>query len=122
MVKGWARFEVEIAFATKKLADACNQEKKGNQSWGVRNANRVRQRLAELRAASCLEEISHLPPPRRHPLHGDREGQFAVDLVHPFRLIFEPAHDPVPRKPDGGIDLAQVTSILVLEVEDYHGG
>lgn len=36
------------------------------------------------------------------------------------RLIFIPDHDPVPRKDDGGIDLAQVTKITILEITDYH--
>ena len=45
---------------------------------------------------------------------------FAIDLVHPFRLVFEPNHDPLPRRKDGGIDLEQVTAIKILEVVDYH--
>ena len=75
----------------------------------------------ELRAADTLADISTLPPARCHQLSGDRAGQFAVDVRHPFRLIFEPAHDPVPRKEDGGIDLPRVTAIRILEVTDYHG-
>ena len=74
----------------------------------------------ELRAADTLADISTLPPARCHQLSGDRAGQFAVDVRHPFRLIFEPAHDPVPRKEDGGIDLTRVTAIRILEVTDYH--
>jgi len=31
-------------------------------------------------------------------------------------LFFEPANDPVPRKPDGGLDRTQVTVIRILEV------
>lgn len=26
---------------------------------------------------------------RCHPLHNNRKGQYAVDLVHPYRLVFE---------------------------------
>lgn len=75
----------------------------------------------ELRAADTLADISTLPPARCHQLSGDRAGQFAVDVQHPFRLIFEPAHDPVARKDDGGIDLTRVTAVRILEVTDYHG-
>jgi proteic killer suppression protein len=35
-------------------------------------------------------------------------------------LIFRPAHNPVPKKDDGGIDLAAVTAIEILDVRDYH--
>jgi len=75
----------------------------------------------ELRAADTLADISTLPPARCHQLTADRAGQFAVDAQHPFRLIFEPAHDSVLRKEDGGIDLTRVTAIRIVEVTDYHG-
>lgn len=77
-------------------------------------------RLVVLRAAPSLVEVPHLPPERRHELTGQMKGTFAVDLKHPFRLLFKPAHDPVPTLADGGIDLSQVTAIIILGVEDYH--
>ena len=58
---------------------------------------------------------------RCHELKGNREGKLAVNLGHPYRLIFEPANNPIPRKPDGGLDWTGVTAIRVLTVEDYHG-
>ena len=56
-----------------------------------------------------------------HELHGDRDGQLSVDLDHPYRLIIQPANNPIPTKPDGGLDWARVTAILVVEVADTHG-
>ncbi len=61
-----------------------------------------------------------MPPVRRHQLTGGQKGQFAIDLVQPYRLIFKPDHEPVPRKDDGGIDLNQVTAIKIIDVKDYH--
>ena len=89
--------------------------------WGRENARKVRQRLAELSAADTLAVAVKLPAARLHALKGDRKGQYAVDVKHPFRLIFEPAHDPIPTKDDGGVDLEKITRIRVLAVEDYHG-
>ena len=43
------------------------------------------------------------------------------ETIRDYRLLFEPAHDPLPRKPDGGLDWAGVTAIRILGVEDYHG-
>jgi len=43
-----------------------------------------------------------------------------VDIEHPFRIVFEPGHNPVPKTEDGGIDLTQVTAIEILSIEDYH--
>ena len=87
---------------------------------GVRMARVIASRLAVLNAAATLSMVPVDRPERRHQLGGDRDEQFAVDLVHPHRLVFEPNHDPVPRRDDGGIDTDRVTSIRILEVVDYH--
>ena len=67
-----------------------------------------------------LDEVSHRPPERRHELSGGRKEEFAVDIKHPYRLVFVPNHNPLPRKADGGLDLGQITAINVVGVEDYH--
>jgi len=77
-------------------------------------------RLMELGAFENLAQVPHLPPIRRHELSGKLKGTFAVDLEHPFRLLFTPNHDPVPMHEEGGIDLERVTSIQVESIEDYH--
>lgn len=77
-------------------------------------------RLAVLRNARNLSQVPTTRPDRFHMLRENRMGQYAVDLVHPFRLILEPNHDPIPRLADGGVDLAQVTAITILEVVNYH--
>ena len=62
------------------------------------------------------------PPGRCHELTGGkRAGQLSVDLDHPYRLIFLPDHEQVPRLEDGGLDWARVTAIKILGVEDTHG-
>ena len=42
-----------------------------------------------------------------HPLHHNREGQFAAKLTGRWRLIVEPGEDE--------------RTLWVVEVEDYHG-
>ena len=46
-------------------------------------------------------------------------GQYAVDLTHPYRLIFEPTNTPV-QGADGDIATDEVTAITIIEVIDYH--
>lgn len=110
---------MEISFKSGKLCKACSQKAAMQKAYG-QLATKLSQRLMELYAATTLAEISHLPPPRCHELEGQRAGQFAVVLDGNNRLVFTPDHDPVPRKDDGGIDLAQVTKITILEITDYH--
>jgi len=35
-------------------------------------------------------------------------------------MIFEPNHDPTPKKEDGGLNWEEVTKIQINEIEDYH--
>ena len=111
---------MEVSFWTKKLQKVCSSEKAMLKEFGPQMAKKLKQRVAELAAAGTLEDMRHLPAARCHELSQDRKGQLAVDLVHPPRLVFEPNHTPVPRKPDGGLAWTEVTRILVLEVVDYH--
>ena len=87
---------------------------------GDKMARKLRQRMAELKAADTIADISHLPPPRCHELTNNRAGQFSVDLEHPYRLLFIPANDPIPLREGGGIDLVRVTEIEIIEIEDTH--
>lgn len=87
--------------------------------WGPAMTNRLKQRLADLDEVASLED-AFLLPGRCHPLKGNRAGQFAMDLVHPMRLVFVPMADPSSMRPDGGIDCTKVTGITILAVEDYH--
>ena len=111
---------MEVRFGTRKMQKACSSSNEAQRKWGDQNARKLRQRMAELTAAGTLEDIGRLPGPRCHELKGKRKGQLSVDLVHPYRLIFEPDHDPVPTKPGGGLDWSRIARVVVVEVVDTH--
>ena len=111
---------MDIVFRNRKLEKAFNSAAVLQKAYGAQMAKVIMMRMAVLKAARNLGVVPATRPDRRHQLSGDREAQFAVDLVHPHRLIFEPNHKPLPRKDDGGIDMAQVTAIMILDVIDYH--
>lgn len=112
---------MDIKFKSTKLQKKCSKKEEMVKEWGPELAKKLSQRLMQMRATSSIGELQKLPQARCHQLTGDRDNQFAVDLKHPFRLIFEPYHDPVPLKDDGGFDVWQITAILIVEVVDYHG-
>jgi proteic killer suppression protein len=111
---------VEISFQSQRLAGRFGSERELRREYGTRIARTILTRIGVLAGANTLEMIPNSPPERLHQLAGQRQHQFAVDLVHPFRLVFEPDHDPVSRNSDGGIDLTKVTAIVILGVIDYH--
>lgn len=112
---------MQIHYKTNKLKRQCEERHLGIQAWGPQVAGKVRQRVAELTSAVCLQQISKLPPQRCHGLHANREGQLSVDVSQNQRLIFEPNHAPIPTLPTGGLDWSLVTQIIIMEVTDYHG-
>lgn len=108
---------MELTYASKKLEKELNSGKEIARRYG-HVAKPLMLRLFTLRAVSNLELVPKLPPDRCHELVGSRKGEFAVVLTGNWRLIFKP--DPAILKPDGGIDLAAVTRIQILSIEDYH--
>lgn len=112
---------MEIRYGKKKLARACNEFAKANREWGPERARKVFQRLGELRAVGNLLDYSRLPGTGFHPLHHNREGQFAVELNSNWRLVFRPLENPIPCLPDGGVDLEKIAGTLIMEVVDCHG-
>ena len=112
---------MEITFRTKRVQNDCSTLSRAKRRWGTQRGELVVRRLAELRASRTLAIVQKLPQARCHQLGQNRKGQFAIDLGHPFRLIFRPTNDPLPQTDDGSIDLARVTAIQILEVVDYHG-
>ena len=77
-----------IRFKTKKLEKSYLEHRQAQKTWGEIIARKYIQRINLIKAASSLEEVMKLPGLRCHPLLGDREGQYAVNLNGYYRLIF----------------------------------
>ena len=111
---------MNIFFKTRKLAKACNSERELRKQYGERMAKTIAMRLAVLKHARTLSMVPTTPPERRHRLAGKRKAQYAVDLVHPHRLVFEPRRSSsAPNDAEDG-DAGGVTAITVIEITDYH--
>ncbi|MBW1767679.1 MAG: killer suppression protein [Deltaproteobacteria bacterium] len=110
---------MDILFKNNRLKKACTQAKQILKQWPSKRSKRIRRRLDDLRAAENLD-VMRLLPGRCHELRNIRKLQLSLHLDGPYRLIFEPADNPVPTKVDGGLDWSEVRSIRILGVEDTH--
>jgi len=111
---------MKVEYKHKKLGKMLLDPKRRHKVFGER-ARKIDQRLSELNAVSCLEQLRKLLPNANcHELAGNKAGKFAVDISQNFRMIFEPATNPPPRKADGGLDWSGIISIRILAIEDYH--
>ena len=108
---------MEILFKTKKLQKTFNSEQLLIRQYGKENGRLIMRRMTILDAAECLGDVPQTRPERCHALLGDRRGQYAIDVKYPFRILFQPANDPLPRRTDGSLDLSRVTSIQILDVK-----
>ena len=108
---------MRILFANRSLERLCSEESRMKRKLGPSGARKLKARLADLRAAARVRDLVAGHP---HPLTGDREGQFAVDLDGGRRLVFAPADEPLPRNEDGSIAWPEVTAACIVFVGDYH--
>lgn len=109
-----------MSWSSRKLERSCSDDRQGAKAWGPEQWKVLKRRLASLLAAPTLADMSGVPG-NCHVLTSDRAGEVAIDLRGPYRLIFEPEHDPIPVLADGGIDFSAVTRIRIKEVDNYHG-
>ena len=109
---------MDIAFRREKLRKICNDSRLLAKEYGRDRAVKIQLRLDQLRAARTLADMATLPAARCHELQGDRQGQLAVDLVHPWRLIFTPVE--WIKNASGGLDWSKVEAVVIEEIVDYH--
>ena len=96
-----------ITYKNKRIEKVCTDAKTAEKTYGQDMADKIHQRVDEINAADTVELMIQFRIGRCHPLSQNRKGQYAVDLVHPYRLVFE--------KKGGEIQIANI-----LEIVDYH--
>ena len=110
---------MEIYFENSKLRDLANDEKKATQKLGKLRAKTFFKRLESLYFAETPAELKVLPG-NFHELKHSRQGQWACDLSHPYRLVFEvfSFSNMNHLKDEGKLEVAY--SVQILEIIDYH--
>lgn len=111
---------MNIFFGTRKLQKEFSSRQRLVKKFGQRQAQKIAEVLKVMQVVSNLEQVPTAPPFRRHQLAGKRQGCFAVKLEQPYRLVFRPGHENIPKKDDARYDLTKITDIIIIGVEDYH--
>jgi plasmid maintenance system killer protein len=110
---------MHIEFASNKLKRQMESAAAMQKAYGDR-AKRLKMRLGVLKNAACLAEVPTDPPPRCHPLKGEHQGCYAVDVSGNWRLIFEPIIAQSREAKSTEVNPSEVTAIRILDVVDYH--
>jgi proteic killer suppression protein len=110
---------VNITFGNSKLEKLANHSSKCQKELGKIRAMLFMKRLDDLYNANSLEDVRYLPG-HYHELTANRKGQWACDLDHPYRLVFEPHEKPIPTDKSGKHIWLEIKGVEVLEIIDYH--
>ena len=98
---------MDITYKNNKIKKVCTDAKTAERTYGREMAEKIHQRIDEIDAADTIEMMIQFHIGRCHQLAQKRKGQYAVDLVYPYRLVFEKNGDEI-----------QIANIL--EIVDYH--
>ncbi len=98
---------MQIQYKTSKLQKICTIAKVARKEYGEDMARKIHQRIDQISATDTVEMLIQCHIGRCHSLKGNREGQYAMDLVQPYRLIFTTQGE-----------ILQIAEIQ--EIVDYH--
>lgn len=98
---------MKIIYKNNSIEKVCIDIKEAKRKHGEVIAKRIHNYIRVLESFDNVESIIENKIGRCHRLKGERKGEYAMDLGHPYRLIFEEV--------DGRIKV-----VKILEIVDYH--
>jgi proteic killer suppression protein len=108
---------LEISFADKLLRQLCENEAIAKRKLGTKVAEKLKRRLADLRAATCIKDLATVRP---YELEGIHQKQIALDLCDDYRIVLCANHNSVPLLDSGAIDWSMVNRVKILRIEGTH--
>jgi len=114
---------MEIEIPNNKLRKAATDFREATKQYGAQMAKKLHNRIASLKAATCLGVFwpPKSGPERCHELEGDSVGTFTVDLVQPYRLLFQPVEDDKPKGRSNEQERwNRIRKISISAIEDTH--
>lgn len=98
---------MQISYKNKGIEKVCTDASEATKKHGGIMAEKIIQRINEISSAESVEFMIKYKIGRCHPLKNNRKGEYAVDLVNPYRLVFRIKTDE--------IEIANI-----CEIVDYH--
>ena len=98
---------MQIEYKNNRIAKICTNIYEAEKKHGKEMAEKIHIRIKQISAALYIDMLLKYNIGRCHQLKGSRKKQYAMDLVHPYRLVFE--------KKGNEIQIAKI-----MEIVDYH--
>lgn len=98
---------MQVQYKTKSIEKVCTNAHEAIKKHGQEMADKIQQRIDEITAADSVEMMIQFHIGRCHLLKGNLKQQYAVDLIHPYRLVFAKIGD-------------EIQIVQINEIVDYH--
>ena len=104
---------MELAFESKELRSICEHEATAKTELGAEIAEALRGRLADLRAATSMDDLIVGNP---HTLECRESNYLVIDLCQGHRIVLKANHPENPLTDCGRLDWAKVSRIKVIHI------
>jgi len=98
---------MELRYKNRGLEKICNCLSEAEKKHGTVMAELIHMRIDQLTSAESVEQMIMDKIGKTHKLKGKRKNTYAMNLIQPFRLVFEIK--------ENGVYVANI-----LEIVDYH--
>jgi proteic killer suppression protein len=98
---------LQIEYKNRSLEKICTNAEEAEKKHGLRMAEIIHERIDQITAFDSVGMLIQFRIGRCHPLKGKRKNQYAMDLIHPFRLIFEKKGE-------------DIQIVKIVDIADYH--
>lgn len=98
---------MQIVYRSKGLESICTEASATVKRHGTRMAKLIHLRIDQICSFDTVEMLTKSGTGNCHSLKGNRKGYYAMDLVHPFRLVFR-------------ITGEETQIVCIEEIVDYH--
>ena len=98
---------MEVVYKNKQIQKICEINSVAIKKYGIELTKKVQIRIKLIRQFANVEQLISSGLGRCHKLIGNRKNQYALDLIHPYRLIFIVIGE-------------QIQIAEIQEIVDYH--
>jgi len=108
---------VILAFSTKAIRSLCECQAKAEREIGLKAARKLRERLADIRAAS---NVTDLVAGRPREIEAGRLPNYAINLADGYQIVLRANHNEIPLTKSGRIDWSKVSRVRIHRIEVAH--
>lgn len=106
-----------LAFSTKTIRALCECQAKAERALGLKAAKKLRERLADIRAAGNVTDLIAGQP---REIEGPSLPNYSINLADGYQMILCANHNDIPITTAGRVDWSKVSRVRIHRIEVAH--